>query len=69
MTPENKRILKEQEKFYRKLKRYKEYKVKQPKTRSKIQTFGNGSVFVDRDWQYKKLGLDAVEAAAEVDED
>jgi len=70
MTPENKKVIREFNKFHNRFdKRYKEHKVKPYKKRSIIEDAKHGTVFVNRDWQYKKLGVAAIEAQDEIDED
>lgn len=53
----NKALMQEHKKYKRLLRRYKEYKVKQPKYRDIVKEAQNDTVFINRDWKYKKLGL------------
>lgn len=68
-TPENKQIYKEYQKYIRKLKKFREYKVKPPKVRNLEEDFAKGTVFIDRDWKYKKLGIEKYEANDIPDDD
>jgi len=57
-SPHNRKVWRAYQKYKRRLKRYKVFKVKPPKDRSLDKAFARGeSVMIKRDWQLKKFGF------------
>lgn len=68
----NRKVWEQYKKYERRLKRYKQYKLKTPKDRSLDKAWARGeSVMIDRDWKLRKFGFEAdyLEVEQEPDED